>query len=78
MTADKEILQAIADHLGLSVEDIDRNSHLRDDLELGPIELNDLLHILSEKFSVTFDPEDTENLQTVDDLIILIEDNMIE
>ncbi len=72
------ILQAIADHLGLSVEDLDRHASLRDELNLGPIELNDLLSELAEKFNVTFDPEDMENLKKVDDIIVLIEDNLLE
>lgn len=72
------ILQAIADHLGLSVEDLDRHASLRDELNLGPIELNDLLTELAEKFDVTFDPEDMEDLKKVDDIIVLVEDNLLE
>lgn len=73
-----QILQAIAEHLGISVEDIDRHTLLRDDLGLGPVELNELLNDLTEKFKVNFDPEDIEDLHTVDDLIVLVEDNLLE
>lgn len=72
-----EILQAIAENLNLSASDIDRQTDLREDLGLGPVELNDLLIFLSGRFNVTFDPEDIANLQTVEDLIVLIEDNSI-
>lgn len=72
------ILQAIADHLGLSVEDLDRHASLRDELNLGPIELNDLLTELAEKFDITFNPEEIEDLKKVDDIIVLIEDNLLE
>ena len=78
MPTDKQIIQEIAEHLGLSPEDIDRETRLREELNLGPVELNDLLHFLSEKFDIYFTPEDMENLQTVDDLIVLVEDNLIE
>lgn len=72
-----EIIQIIAEHLGLQAEDLDRQSLLREDLGLGPIELNDLLNHLSKKFNITFEPDETEGLTKVDDLIVLVEDNLI-
>ena len=78
MAQEKEIIQAIAEHLGLQSEDIDRHANLRDELGLGPIELNDLLSNLSQKFSVSFDPQEIEDLSKVEDLIALIEDNLID
>jgi len=78
MTNQNEIIQTIADHLGLTSEDIDRQASLREDLHLGPIELNDLLNVLSVKFDLIFSSEDTEGLQSVDDLIVLVEDNLLE
>ncbi|QQG43277.1 MAG: acyl carrier protein [Candidatus Daviesbacteria bacterium] len=73
-----EIIQAIAEHLGLSPEDIDKTASLRQDLNLGPLELNDLLSDLSKRFNIAFDSEDIKELDTVNDLIILVEDNMID
>lgn len=73
-----EILQAIAEYLGLSAEDLDPKSLLREDLNLGPIELNDLLVHLSKKFNVTFEPEEIQDLKKVEDLILLVEDNLID
>lgn len=78
MIQEKDILEAIAEHLGLSIEDLDRHALLREELNLGPIELNDLLSELSEKFDVTFDPSETQDLRKVDDLIVLIEDNLLD
>jgi len=75
---EKEILLAITEHLGLSLEDIDRNALLREDLSLGPIELNDLLNNLSQKFKITFAPSDVDELKKVEDIIILVEDNLLE
>lgn len=75
---EKAILRAITEHLGLSVEDIDRNALLREDLSLGPIELNDLLNNLSQKFKITFAPSDVDNLKKVEDIIVLVEDNLLE
>lgn len=78
MPTSNEILETIAEHLGVSAEDLDKHSLLREDLGLGPIELNDLLHALSQKFNVTFEPEDVENLQKLEDLLVLVEDNSLE
>ena len=78
MNNEVKIIQAIAEHLGLLPEDVDRQSLLRDDLGLGPVELNDLLNDLSTKFDVIFNPEDTHELQKVEDLVVLVEDNLLE
>lgn len=78
MNQELEIIQAIAEHLGLSPEDLDRHALLVEELNLGPIELNDLLVYLSKKFDVAFDQEETENLKRIEDLIVLIEDNLLD
>lgn len=72
-----KVIQEISEHLGLSPQDLDREALLRDDLGLGPVELTDLLNDISSKFDITFDPEEVSSLQTVEDLIMLVEDNSI-
>lgn len=78
MNTERKIIQVIADHLGLSPDDVDRQADLREELNLGHVELNDLLVELSEKFDVIFSAEDIRDLQKVEDLIVLVEDNLIE
>lgn len=78
MNTEVEIIKAISEHLGLSPEDLDRHALLQEDLNLGPIELNDLLSDLSQKFDISFDSEEIERLKKIEDLIVLIEDNLIE
>lgn len=73
-----DIIQAIAEHLGLSPEDVDRQALLREDLNLGPIELNDLLIFLSKRFQITFAPEEAKRLRKIEDIIVLIEDNLLD
>lgn len=73
-----EVIKIIAEHLGLNPEDVDRNSSLREELELSPIQLNDLLGALSVKFDIMFNPSDIESLQKVEDLISLVEDNLLD
>lgn len=78
MSTEVQIIQAIAEHLGLSPEDLDRGADLREELNLGPIELHDLLSDLSQKFDVSFNDVDMEDVKKIDDLIVLVEDNLIE
>ena len=78
MSTELEVMKVVAEHLGLSVEDLERQAYLRDDLNLGPIELNDLLAKLSQKFQITFDPDEVEDLQKVEDLIVVVEDNLLD
>lgn len=78
MNKEREIIEAIAEHLGLSPEDLDRRALLAEELNLGPIELNDLLSDLSQKFNVTFDPDEIEDIKRVEDLIVQIEDNLLD
>lgn len=77
MPTSSDIIKAIAEHLGLSPEDLDPQADLREELNLGPIELNDLLNHLQKQFNVDFDPQDAENLEKVEDLVVLVEDNLI-
>lgn len=78
MPTDNEIIKIIAEHLGLSPEDLDRNALLREELNLGPIELNDLLNHLARHFNISFETEEIEGLKKVEDLIALVEDNLID
>ena len=78
MVDTKDILFAIAEHLGLNPEDLDRDALLQEELGLSHIELNDLLANLSQKFDVTFNPEELEHINKVEDLISLVEDNLID
>lgn len=72
-----EIIKAIAEHLGLNPEDLELGASLKDELNLGPIELNDLISFLSQKFNVTFEPEDIGNAPKIEDLVNLVEDNLL-
>lgn len=73
-----EVIKIIAEQLALNPEDLDRQTLLIEELNLGPIELNDLLAILSNKFNISIDPVEVEHLQKVEDLISLVEDNLLD
>ncbi|MDO8573992.1 MAG: acyl carrier protein [Candidatus Daviesbacteria bacterium] len=78
MIKEQEIIEAIAEHLGLSPDDLDRHALLREELNLGPIELNDLLTHMAREFDISFDPEETADVKKIEDLVALIEDNLLD
>ncbi len=73
-----KIIEEIATHLGITTADIDLHASLKDDLGLGAIEIADLLADLATKFEVNFDPADTARIETVNDLVVMVEDLMLE
>lgn len=77
MIDQSEIISAIAENLGLSPGDIDRHALLQEDLNLGPVELSDLLSDLSLRFKVHFNPEEIDGVRSVEDLIVLVEDSLL-
>ncbi len=78
MNQTKDIVAAIAKHLAVTPADIDINASLETDLGLGPLEKADLYSFLSEQFNVTFNQQDLEDVETVHDLVVLIEDLLLE
>lgn len=72
------IIAEIAQQLAVTVQDIDVNASLSEDLGLGPVEMADLLSALSTKFNVTFNPGEVEGLKTVHDIVVAIEDLRLE
>lgn len=78
MNQTKEIVAAIAKHLGVTPQDIDLQASLETDLGLGPLEKADLYSDLSIKFKVSFNTSDLEQIETVNDLVVLIEDMLLE
>ena len=78
MELQKEIIAQIAQHLGVTPQDIDLDASLQEDLGLGPIELADMLSALATHFSVTFTPVDVQRIHDVSGLVDLIEDLSLE
>ena len=78
MAQQVEIIEEIAKYLGVTPQDIDLSASLSEDLGINTIELADLLSALSVKFNITFNPEETERLSTVNDIVVMIEDLSLE
>lgn len=74
----KQVIAEFAQHLGVTPQDIDLSASLAEDLGIGPVEMADLINFMSEKFQVTFHRSDIQNLRTVNDLVVAIEDLSLE
>jgi acyl carrier protein len=75
----QDVIASIAEHLGVTPQDVNMEATLMDDLGLGPIEFQELITYLSNTFNVRFDPSEVrENVKTVRDLVALIEDLSLE
>lgn len=73
-----EVIAEIAKHLGVTPQDIDSSAGLSDDLGLGPVEMADLISAISQKFDVVFSHAELQNMKTVDDLVVAVEDLSLE
>ncbi len=78
MANQQDIIEAIADQLTLPVADVDLDASLQTDLGLNPIEIADLLNSLASRFNIIFEPGETERMETVGNLVELIEDKLLE
>lgn len=74
----QQVIEEIAKHLGITSADIDSNASLSEDLGIGPVELADLLSALSLKFKITFEPSEVERIRTVNDIVVMVEDQSLE
>ena len=68
-TAEEKVKKAISDQLGISVENINLNSHLIDDLDADSLDIVELTMELEEQFECLISTEEADNLQTVGDLV---------
>ncbi len=78
MVNQQEIIDAIAENLTLQAADIDLEASLKDDMGLNPVEIADLLEGLSRKFNIIFEPSEPGQIQTIGDLVELVEDKLLE
>ncbi len=76
MANEEEIIEVIADTLGVSPGDIEPSASLLQ--TVGLLQLPELLHNLTLQYQITFDPAETEGLKTMEDLINLVEDKLLE
>lgn len=69
----EELQQMIAEKLSVEPGDIKLESHFIDDLGADSLDLADLVMVIEDKYEVDFSNEDTDEFQTVGDVVKVIE-----
>ena len=68
----------IAEHLGVDVETVRNDTHLRDDLGLDLMDILELTILVEEQFANERAGGETEEIEVVGDLICYIESGMVQ
>ena len=69
-----KIISILSEMLGVEAEDISGDDSFNEDLHMGSAEMSDFAHIL-ENNGINIDPEDLSTVETVGELIEMIEDD---
>lgn len=67
-----QIAKIIANKTGVDPEDIKEESYLEDDLNIGEMELVDIIGALEEEYAVEFTEVEKEKVESIMDLIELV------
>ncbi len=69
-----KVKQIIARHLGVAEEEIQKDSHLQDDLNADPLGMADMVVSLEDEFKIEIPAEESQKFQTVEDIVTYIAD----
>ncbi len=69
MSTEKKIIQIVAEQLGLSEDEVQRDAALIDDLGADSLDVVELVMALEEEFEMEIPDEDAEKLLIVHDVI---------
>jgi len=75
---ESKILELLSEHFGIPVSEISGSMELRKDLVATDLEIADFFQTIESTFNVTISPQDSQQMQTVDDLISYISDHVEE
>ncbi|MEX0621610.1 MAG: acyl carrier protein [Candidatus Woykebacteria bacterium] len=72
----KKVRRVISDQLGVEGSEISTTSHLQEDLDADTLSKGDLIDAIEKEFNVEFEPEQTSNVNTVEDLVNIVSDQL--
>lgn len=78
MNLEKEIITFIAQRLGLDPKEINKDSSLTKDLNVGHLEITDLFLALEEQFRLKIPEDELGNLDKIDNIINYISEHIDE
>jgi acyl carrier protein len=71
----EKVKEKIADQLGVDEDEITMESQIVDDLGADSLDVIELLMVLEEEFDIEIPDSDTENLNTVGDIVEYIKEH---
>ena len=69
MVTQQEIIDVVAEQLGLDVEEVTPEKSFIEDLNADSLDLTELIMTFEERFGFEISEEDAEKMKTVDDVI---------
>lgn len=73
---EERVLEIIAEQLGVSCEEITKETSLADDLGADSLDLFQIIMALEEEYEIEIPTEDTESINTVADVIQYLSDKI--
>lgn len=78
MNLEEKVIDIISESLGVDPDEVSPDSHLTQDLNATDLEISDLMVKIGRQFEVTFSQEETEEVETVGQIIDLVADKIGE
>jgi len=78
MDIEEQVKNIVVEQLGVSVDEVVSEASFVDDLGADSLDLVELVMVLEEEFGKEIPDEDAEKIQTVQDAINFIKNNMSE
>lgn len=72
----EDIQNIISEYSGIEKEKVTLKSHLREDLNLDPLSIADIVSNIESKFAIKISEENIMNFNKVSDIVELIEDQV--
>ncbi len=68
----KKVIEIIINKTGMEAEEISETSYFEDDLNLGEIDLIEIIGALEEEYKIEFEEDEKEKLKSVMDLVEVV------
>ncbi len=72
----QRIIALIIEKTGVEPEDVSESSYLEDDLNIGEIELLEIISALEEEYNIEFEEKEKENAKSIMDLVEVVEEKV--
>ena len=78
MNVEEKIYRVVSKYLGVAENEINNESHLKDDLNSDPLSLADLVISLEDEFKISIPPEDSHKFVKVGDIVDYVSESIGE